>query len=274
MSDLSHDSGLRDLSAAVGFNLIFDPVALTMHSGDGFTFARTTRQAGALRNVLRAPEALSPETPLYHIFYLDNAPPAARDLLAAHRLTYSPVLLPPHVIGGEFVKTSGHYHPSMPGSALSYPEVYTGLLGELYLFLQRRDPAQPGAPLDCVLARLVPGVTITIPPDYAHVLINPTGEMALMAGLYGTEFKPDYGEVEQHHGLAYYILQGEGGQIEIERNPHYTAAPPLNWLETVTGTIFTPPDNPAIPLWRSFVAAPERYAFLTRPEAAAARFEA
>jgi len=114
-------------------------------------------------------------------------------------------------------------------------------------------------------------VSVMIPPDYAHVLINPTEEVALMAGLYCAAFKPDYAEVIARRGLAYYLLQGDGGVV-VEPNPRYRNAPPLQRPTSLLGTIFEPPDASDTPLWRSFMDDPERYAFLARPDAVLARF--
>lgn len=263
---------LIDVTASAGFHLTLDLATGDVRSDDGFHFRRISRTAGELSGVLRTPDAVPADREMYAIFYLDAAPPDAHAALAPLELTYSPVLLPPGRAGGEFVKTSGHYHPSVPGTALGYPEVYTGLYGLLYLFLQKRDLSTPDTPLDCALVELRPGVSVMIPPDYAHVLINPTDEPALMAGLYCAAFKPDYADVIARRGLAYYVMQGDSGAIEVEPNPRYRDAPPLRWPVDLRGTIFEPPDAPGVPVWRAFMDGPERYAFLARPDAVAARF--
>jgi glucose-6-phosphate isomerase len=262
---------LIDVTASAGFDLNLDSATGEVHSDDGFRFRRTVRTAGELKGVLRSPEAVAPDAEMYSMYYLESAPAAARAVLEPLELTYSPVLVPPGKAGVEFVKTSGHYHPPIPGTAVGYPEVYTGLHGLMYLFMQKRDPAAPDTPLDCALIELRPGVSVMIPPDYAHVLINPTDEMALMAGLYCAGFKPDYAEVIERRGLAYYLVQGNGG-IVVEPNRHYHNPPPLQHPAELVGTIFEPPDRADIPLWSSFMADPERYAFLARPDAVLARF--
>jgi oxalate decarboxylase/phosphoglucose isomerase-like protein (cupin superfamily) len=139
------------------------------------------------------------------------------------------------------------------------------------LFLQKRDANHPDTPLDCALIELVPGVSVTIPPDYAHVLINPTADVAVMAGLYCTDFKPDYADVIAHRGLAYYILKGDG-DFDVESNPRYTDAPSLQRLTVLNGTVFEPPDDGRVPLWSAFVTNPAKYAFLSQPDAVALHF--
>lgn len=262
---------MRDVSEHAGFNLGFDADARSVSSDAGFSFQRVTRYQDEMRPVLRSPEALQPGAPYYEVFYMQEAPGAGRTDLDRLHLTYGPVLLPPGAIAGEFVKTSGHYHPDMPGSTLSYPEIYTGLYGRLLLFLQRRDRNAPDTPLHCAVIELAPGVTVAVPPDYAHVLINPSDEPALMAGLYGTDFKPDYREVVAHQGLAWYLVQG-GGDYVAEPNPRYVNAPALERVRNLTGTIFEPPDDQALPVWEAFQRNPDRYAFLSQSRAAADYF--
>lgn len=260
-----------DLSPYTGFPLRFDPASLAVETPDSIVFERKIRRAGEVLDMLRDPQAAAPETGLYHLFYPRRLPVDVQSQLDRYDLTYSLVLMPPQHIGGEYVKTAGHYHPPIPGSHLTYPEVYTQLYGTLHLMLQRRDPDRPASALDCRIVVMKPGFSITIPPDYAHVLINTTDQPALMAGLYGRQFKPDYGFVREQRGLAYYVVAGPDGP-QFERNTRYQHAPPLEPLAEIACTPFAY-DDPGVPVWTSFLADTSRYAFLTRPVEAQARFE-
>ncbi len=204
---------------------------------------------------------------------LSAAPSDAQELLDRYGLTYSLVLLPPCQIGDEFVKTNGHYHPPIPGTTLGYPEVYTGLYGRLLLALQRRSGTRPARIMDFVLMEMTPGFVITIPPNYAHCLINPTGEPALMAGLYGRAFKPDYAMTRELHGLAYYLVAGPDGQPVAVANPYYAQQPPLRRAAALDGTCFAP-DYPGRPIWPTYLQHPDAFAFLTQAAAAQRKFPA
>jgi glucose-6-phosphate isomerase len=262
---------MLDLSERTGFHLVLDTDTGVIASDEGFTYQRATRTVGDLKAVLRSPTALPPETPAYDVYYPQSEPDWAQTLLAPRHLTFSPVVLPPLAIGGEFVKTAGHYHPPMPGSRYSYPEVYSGVYGRLLLYLQKRDPANSDTPLDCALIELSPGVSVMIPPDYAHVLINPTADVGVMVGLYCTDFKPDYREVTEHRGLAYYLVEGNGG-YRVEPNDCYRNPPPLKRPVNLTGTVFEPPHGEASLLWQSFARQPDTYGFLYDATDAAAYF--
>jgi glucose-6-phosphate isomerase len=136
--------------------------------------------------------------------------------------------------------------------------------------MQKRNHQNPELIDDCAIATMTPGYVITIPPGYAHILINPTPEPALMAGLYGKDFKPDYGPVRAHQGLAYYIVASSDGHSFVA-NPHYTDAPPLRQLGELRGTIFEAP-FPTEPVYQAYFRDPDVYAFLTQPQAVQEKF--
>jgi glucose-6-phosphate isomerase len=257
-----------DLAREAGFPLAFDTDANDLVAEGSVRFDRVARRAADLAAVLFEPDGLAPASELYWLFPLREAGFAAGDLERTG-LTYSCVVLPPLRVGREYVKTQGHYHPPMPGSDLPYPEVYTHLWGDVRLLLQRRVDERADHLDDCVLIALRDGGTVTIPPGYAHVLINPSPRPVAVAGLYGRAFSPVYEPVARMAGAAYYLIE-DGGERAIP-NPRYAARPTLRRLDDVTGTPFAPPDGEQ-PLWSSFLADPGRYAFLSDLDAARRRF--
>jgi glucose-6-phosphate isomerase len=259
-----------DASAHAGFRLLLDPDTLDVQTDGTLVFRRTSRTVGDLRNVLRSPDPSAPEREMYSMYYPTPGVGAGQPLLDRCQLTYSLVLVPPLTVDGEFAKTQGHYHPPVPGTVYGYPEVYTQLHGRLLLLLQQRDRARPATPRDCALIEMTPGVSVMVPPDYAHVLVNPTGELALMAGLYSPAFRPEYDEIYAQRGLAYYLVD-QGGPVAVEANPRYVNPPPLRQPRSLTGTIFESP-HPGRALWEAFTADPDAYCFLTDAEALKATF--
>lgn len=260
-----------DLTATAGFPLLFDLNSLELKTGGDLVFRRVSRTAAYLKEVLLYPEGMAPETELYQLHELEDGPALYLQALNRYDLTYSFVLMPPRCIGSEFVKTHGHYHPLMPGARLAFPEVYTQIYGTLTLLLQRADPHKPDQVLDCALVEMTPGIVLTVPPGYAHVLINATQAPGLMAGLYDRSFRPDYAPVREKRGLAYYLIRTEDHSVDILPNPRYPGRPHLRRLTRLAGTPFEPPEA-GQPVWRSFFSNSERYSFLSRPKAAAERF--
>ncbi len=265
---------IRDLSSFAGFALQFDPTTLAITASEGVAFLAHPRRANQLREVLESPNAIAPETELYSVFNLSKCPFDVQQRFDRWALTYSLVLLRAGRVGREFIKTAGHFHPLAPGTPWEYPEVYTVLDGHPLLFLQRRAGDEPEPIAEIVLLRLAPGETVTIPPGYAHVLINPYREPALTAGLYSTAFEPDYEPVRAMHGLAYYVVNdsqaGEQGYALVP-NPAYHSQPPVHRIDTLIGGPFAPVDA-GIPLWRSYLEEPSSYAFLSDPEAMTSRY--
>ena len=257
-----------DLTNAAGFPLTLDTETGEMAGGGALRFGRVARRLADLQPVLFEPDGVAPETNIYWTYPLLAAGAAAAKL-DVRDLTYSCVLLPPLKIGREFVKTQGHYHPPMPGSNVAYPEVYTHLWGEPSLLLQRRLDDRPDRIDDCVLVELREGGTITIPPGYAHILINQSPRPAAIAGLYSRVFAPTYDPVIRMAGAAYYLI--DDAAAPVIPNPRYTDHPPLRRLTDLTGTRFEPPDLGRA-LWTSFLADPARYDFLSDPAAARRRF--
>lgn len=262
---------MKDLTQYAGFSMQFDPQTLALETGDGVSFERIPRTARELIPVLYEPDSVSPDELAYEVTRLASAPGEAQKTLDCLDLSYTLVLVPSKRFGQEFVKTAGHYHPPIPGTHLGFPEVYTQLYGTLYLLLQERSPLESERVTDVRLVKMTPGFTLIIPPNYAHVLINTTSEAALMAGLYGKQFGPEYAFVREHRGLAYYLLAGDGEPFHVQLNPAYPDAPPLARLEDLSGTPFAPP-NPGQPVWSAFMANPQRYAFLTQAEEAVLKF--
>ena len=73
-------------------------------------------------------------------------------------------------MGGEYIKTLGHYHP------YEFDETYKVLFGEGIMLLQKRKEIN-GIPQDDVLEefrviRLRRGDSLTLPLHFGHVLVN------------------------------------------------------------------------------------------------------
>ena len=119
-------------------------------------------------------------------------------------------------MGGEYVKTKGHYHPLSP-SGIGYPEFYQVLAGEALYLLQRNDLD------DIVVITAKAGEFVLIPPGYGHVTINPGMGTLVMANLVSAGFASEYVFYKQMQGGACYLME-EGGWV---RNPCYPAIPAM-----------------------------------------------
>jgi len=142
-----------------------------------------------------------------------------RDTILEHGLRYDITIIPPAMLGREYVKTLGHYHPAVPGTDMLYPEVYEVLAGEGHYLLQK---CTGDSVIDVVLVRASAGDKVIIPPDYGHVTINTSNKELKMANWVSRKFSSLYEPYVELHGAAYYLT--EDGFIA---NPGYRDVPGL-----------------------------------------------
>jgi glucose-6-phosphate isomerase, archaeal len=257
------------LSEQSGFPLEFDPDTMEVLTGDEIRFQQETRYRWQMDKVLKQPDALPEDAAIYWNFKLYNA--GLNDSIFKRRhMTFGLVSLPSLRIGVEYIKTHGHYHAPMPGTSICYSEVYTHYYGKLYLYMQRRSHDAPDHLDDCVLYEMAPGRSILIPPGYAHILINPSDQPALMGGLYSSDAEHLYAPIQDMGGAAYQLVF-EDGQERFIPNSRYATRPELRLMTDLNHTRFSPP-NGNHPLWSSFVEDPQLFAFIYDPEVASSFF--
>lgn len=163
--------------------------------------------------VLADPECAF-DGPLY-VMYRDCAlTPEDRAWLGEQGVRFDLTVIPPATLGGEYVKTKGHYHPKNE-AGIGYPELYQVLAGEAHYLLQKKDLS------DVVAVTARAGDVVLVPPGYGHVTINPGEEVLVMANLVSTRFESEYGFYEEMCGAAYYEMESEGWV----RNARYSGTP-------------------------------------------------
>jgi glucose-6-phosphate isomerase len=145
--------------------------------------------------------------------------------LHRHNLRFDITAIPPCDVCGECAKTHGHFHPKNL-SGTGYPEIFEILDGEAHFLLQTRLPD------DVAMVSGSAGDMVIIPPDYGHVVINPSKEKTLVAAhIVSTAFKSDYREYISHRGAAYYEMRS--GSLKL--NPRYPQVPPVRFLSPGCG---------------------------------------
>jgi len=144
------------------------------------------------------------------------------ETIKKHNLRYDITVIPPNMLGCEYIKTAGHFHPNVPGTDVSYTEVYQVLKGEATYLLQKMDG---GKVTDVVVVKAEAGDNVIIPPDYGHITINASSGVLKMANWVCREFSSVYDSVKEAAGGAYYLL--ETGFVV---NPNYDDVPPIRDL--------------------------------------------
>lgn len=137
-------------------------------------------------------------------------------------------------VGGEYIKTYGHYHVG------HLDETYTVLQGEGVLLMQVRKENEQGKPINDEIESfralaVKAGQRIFIPSGAGHLVVN-TGNIWLVTSddspVNFEEKDPvslpghaDYEAVKQMHGFAYYIVE-QNGQPTLVKNDRYKSVPP------------------------------------------------
>ena len=170
------------------------------HYWKGILPEPSVRTVGDMACVLADPDGISPsldpDTPLYYMYRDLAMNEKDREILSRQNIRYDITVIPPAVLGGEYVKTKGHYHPENP-AGIGYPELYQVLAGEAHFLLQRKDLS------DVVAVAASAGEFVLIPPGYGHVSINAGKEVLVMSNLVSTQFESEYELYEEMRGGAY-----------------------------------------------------------------------
>lgn len=135
----------------------------------------------------------------------------------------------PGTVGGEYVKTYGHYHVG------NLDEHYWIILGEGIALLQKRAKGEDGAPLDDVVEefkaiKVKAGDMVYMPPEYGHLVVNTANTYLVTADDSPVNFEEkdavslpghaDYEPVKRMKGFAYYVIEKDGAPALV-KNPLY-----------------------------------------------------
>lgn len=149
----------------------------------------------------------NPEQEIYYMY---------RGLKEENGLRYDITVIPPFLMGEEYVKTLGHFH------GLNSNEMYIILEGEgLFIFQKGKDVVE-----DFYTVNAKKGECVIVPQEYAHVTINPTNETLKMANWVNEISGFDYQSVKNKKGLCY--LYTTKGWI---KNTNYKNIPEMRFEE-------------------------------------------
>jgi glucose-6-phosphate isomerase, archaeal len=250
---------LFDLKGTSGLALTADEKG-KLYFGEGLSqVTADTRKKSDMLDVLYQPSADGPQE-LYYM-YRNVHRTEDLDLINRFGLRYDVTILLPGLVGDEYIKTAGHYHPLKPGTEFTYPEVYEVLYGRAHYLLQT-EPDEDG--VDCILVEAQAGDKVLIPPGYGHVTINPGDSILVMSNWVGEGFASVYDQIKNLAGAAYFELKSDGEDERFEVNRRYSPAPRL-----ATRPVVDLPDLGLVrgrPMYQAFLESPEKFTYLTHPE--------
>ncbi|MGB3907317.1 MAG: glucose-6-phosphate isomerase family protein [Methanomethylovorans sp.] len=168
-------------------------------------------------------------TELYYMYRDLYRNEKEHEAIRSQHLRYDITVIPPQMLGKEYVKTAGHYHPTVPGASVSYAELYQVLEGKANYLLQRKSAKGIE---DVVVVDAEAGDIVMVPPGYGHITINSSSETLKMANWVCSEFSSMYDPIKERSGAAYYLL-GTG----YVANPKYSDIPPIRYLKPIDPSI-------------------------------------
>ncbi len=243
-----------DLNSTCGLNLKLDSDKGILVLPDTMDIAPRPRTLKEIREVLFKPVDLPDDTILYYM-YRDVSRAVDKELFQQHGLRYDMVVVHPRMLGEEFVKTLGHYHPIIPNASLTYPEIYEVVYGQAHFLLQKMN----GSGISGVIViEARAGDKVIMPPGFGHISINPTSDFLVMANLVEANFTPVYQPIIDMKGGAYFELSSG-----FVKNENYGQVPELRMIKAPPLETF---NLPKLPLYRSFITSPDSFKFLVNPQ--------
>jgi glucose-6-phosphate isomerase len=198
--------------------------------------------------VLKNPDFASPKE--FYYMYRDVKLKKDEKKLMENNVRYDITVLPPFLIGDEFNKTFGHFHPKVPGTETWYPEVYEVLHGTAHYLLQKEN--------EMVVFDARPGDKCIMLPGYGHITVNPSKETLVMANLVCPEFKSDYEPIKMLKGGAYYeTING------FVKNKNYSKDVLIKIIEPKQFHDFGITKKP---LYKEFSSDPKNFLWLSKPQ--------
>jgi len=217
--------------------------------------APLVRTLGDLMPVLYAPESvgsLSSSLPLYYVHW-DVARDNDRPSLMEKGLRYDVTVMPPLVLGEEYVKTIGH--DNLPYTTAGHiKEIFEVLEGEARFLVQEYRGEEV---VNVSLVTAGQGSVFFAPENYGVVMINPSIRRLVVRSLSSRNLIHTYTRFIGLGGGAYFLLT----HARAVKNKNYGVVPELRIVSAETLQSVERESG----LLKSVVRNPERFMFLKRP---------
>jgi len=184
-------------------------------------FKATIRWAEDLKPVLAFPNKLEKNFPAYYMFRDVYHNYEDRNTIVESSLRYDITYIPPSMIGDEYIKTFGHYHPKV--NSVSYPELYEVIEGSAIFLIQKGIERIE----EVIAVKAKKGDKVIIPPNYGHVTINPSNKTLKTANWVSRAFSSIYEPYIKRRGACYYLTT-KGWM----KNNNYRTVPPLKFAKS------------------------------------------
>jgi glucose-6-phosphate isomerase len=170
----------------------------------------------------------APDLELYYMYRDLSENELDHEKIVDNDLRYDVTLFLPIILGMEFNKTLGHDHPIVPGTSITYPELYEVLEGEAIFLQQDSDDEHIK---DVIAIRAKKGDKVIILPNYEHLIINPSNKELKTCNWICRNFGSNiYKPFRARHGFCYYAIK-DNAEIKWVKNKNYETIPELKFKE-------------------------------------------
>jgi len=137
-------------------------------------------------------------------------------------LRYDITIIPPLMLGQEYVKTKGHEHKG------NFSEIYIVLQGQAFYLVQKRKNNQVE---DVYAVKAEKGQSVIIPSGYGHITINSSDKELVEANWLDESCKNIYDLFVKKQGACYYFTKR--GWV---KNKNYKKVPKLRFKKPLKST--------------------------------------
>lgn len=173
-----------------------------------------------LNKTLKYPETVYSESE--NIYLNDDA-----GIFAANPVKYELVVLPPGLLGIEFIKSHVYYHDEEKSKKSCVVECIHGILTVIIQKNQAKDEFDFETSIEeGILITLRPGEKVSIPSGHFYTFINSRSKPAIFSRIFRSKGVVDYSLIQREKGLGYFAIR-KNARTEIVYNPKYREVPKL-----------------------------------------------
>jgi glucose-6-phosphate isomerase len=221
----------------------------------------TVRKFDEMRPVLFNPDTPKPMDEMYYM-YRDVHLPEHEEILKKNNTRFDITVIPACLIGREYNKTIGHYHPKN-NKGMPYPEVYEVLFGKALFLIQKMDSDYQSL-ITVIAIEAKAGEKVIYPPGYGHAIINIGVDTLVTANWVAGNFTSIYEPIAKRHGMAYYVFAEGTGEYTFAPNANYPNPPPVRMITSKFMQSF--PIVGSDPMYNIGTNNPQSLEFLNFPE--------
>lgn len=173
-----------------------------------------------LNRALKYPEVVYKEDE--EVFLFDDS-----DVFSASPVKYELIVLPPGLLGIEFIKSHIYYSDPSEGKHSCVVECQYGILTILIQKNNEKDEFDFETSIkEGILIKLRKGERVAIPSGYYYTFINTRDTAVIFSRVFKNKGIANYNLLEREKGLGYFAIR-KNARTEMVYNPRYKDIPKL-----------------------------------------------